>query len=242
MTEIMRFFIKRRNKIKPWLSLAAVVALAISVSLPLAARQPEQETTPEPVTLTARKVFENLQAPPLEALKKTTRLDMLDYWDADSIYEVKNVLDGVSSLAAVSPDYLRVNVTPVSTLEIKLLPLSKEGNVVMTLYTVGGKGTARDTSLAFYDASLRPLDSSRFFTAPALKRFFNVPKGTGVTMKEIEDAIPFVTVVYKAAPNTDDLQARLTVSDYLSVEANELITPYLQKNVTLSWKGNKGFK
>lgn len=239
----MRFFIKRKNNIKPWLALAGAVALlAISSALPLAARQPSEEGGIATATLTARKVFENLQAPPLEVLKKTTRLDMLDYWDADSIYEAKNVLDGVSSLASVTPDYLRVNITPVSTLEIKLLPISKADNVVMTLYTVGGKGTARDTSVAFYDTSLRPLDASGLFTAPELKNFFSIPKGAGVTMKDIEEAVPFVTVVYKASAGTNDLQARLTAGDYLSVEANELITPYLQKNVTLTWKGAKGFK
>ena len=167
---------------------------------------------------------------------------MLDYWDADSIYEAKNVLDGVSSLASVTPDYLRVNITPVSTLEIKLLPISKTDNVVMTLYTVGGKGTARDTSVAFYDTSLHPIDGSSLFTAPALKRFFAIPKGSGVTMQEIEEAIPFATVVYKASAENNDVQARLTAGDYLSVEANELIAPYLQKNVTLTWKGAKGFK
>ena len=238
----MRFFIKRRNNIKPWLSLAGAVALAISVTFPISARQSAEEGDGQPATLTARKVFENLPAPPLEVLKKTTRLDMLDYWDADSIYEARNVLDGVSSLASVTPDYLRVNITPVSTLEIKLLPISKTDNVVMTLYTVGGKGTARDTSVAFYDTSLRPLDGSRLFTAPELKRFFAIPKGSVVTMKEIEEAIPFATVVYKASAENNDIQARLTAGDYLSVEANELIAPYLQKNVTLTWKGAKGFK
>lgn len=238
MTETMRFFIKRRNNIKPWLSLAGAVALAISVASPLEASA--QEATAE--GLTARKVFENLQAAPLEVLKKTTRLDMLDYWDADSIYQAKNVLEGTSSLAAVAPDYLRVNVTPVSSLEIKLLPIAKGENVVMTLYTVGGKGTARDTSVAFYDSALRPIDGSRYFTEPALSRFFALPKGSGVTMKEIEEAVPFATVVYKASAESNDIQARLTAGDYLSVEAQELIKPYLRKDVTLAWKGNKGFK
>ena len=184
----MRFFIKRSKTFSGLCRAYGIAALLIAAIVPVSA-----EEKPGDSALTARDVFQRLNVAALDVLSTSSRLDLLDYWDADSVYRVKNALEGQTWLDRVDADYLRINVSPVSTLDIKLLP-AKNGNVVMTLYTTGGEGQARDTSVEFYDAAtLAPIDGSRYFTAPALKTFFKIPKGSATTMKEIEEMIPFMT-------------------------------------------------
>lgn len=186
--------------------------------------------------LTARKVFEKLGCPALELLRESSRFDMLDYWDVDSVYVVKNALYGESSLQEVTPDYLKVKITPVSSLEIKLLPV-KDDTVVMTIYTVGGEGQAPDSMVEFYDSDLRKLDTKRFFTEPDLKYFFNLPKGSSVTLKQLRELIPFPTIEYSAMPGKNDVTAKLTVAEYMNVDDRELIKRYLQPQIVMDWKG-----
>lgn len=190
--------------------------------------------------LTARSVFVNLQDQPLEILKRTTRLDMLDYWDADSVVKVKNAMEGLSWLTDVKEGYLKAVVTPVSQLEIKLLPV-KNDTIVMTLYTVGASPQAQDTQVSFYDRSLRPLTAGKYFKAPELKQFLDIPKGAGVTVKELEEMVPFPTVRYNVNPDNGDLEAVLTVTDYMGVEARDKLKPNLRPSLATPWKGKYRF-
>lgn len=183
-----------------------------------------------------REVFSSLQCPALEILKRTTRLDMLDYWDADSVYKASNAMEGLSWIEEATPDYLRVRLTPVSLLEMKLLPV-KKGNVVMTVYTVGDSIQAQDSQVDFYDEALRPLDRKKYFSPPGLQAFFDIPKGSLTSMKEIKEMIPFPTVAYSASPGSDSLKARLTVGEYMSVDDYNIVKLFLLPEIELKWTG-----
>lgn len=190
--------------------------------------------------LTASKAFAEIPLDVLDMLRPSMRLDMLDYYtQADSILKVQDALGGVSHLEQMTPDYLKVSVTPVSTLEIKIL---RSGNkqVVMTLYTVGGEGLAKDTDIKFFDSQFRPLDKSKFFKAPALSDFFNF-KGSDLTKTEIGEKIPFAAVVYSSGPGDTPLTAELTTLDVISEEDRELLIPFLSPTLSAIWKGRYRF-
>lgn len=216
--------------------LMAMLVLITAIIVPVSAQE-----KPGDSALTARKVFEKLQSPALEILRQSSRLDMLDYWDVDSVYVVTNALKGESYLQECTPGYLKVSVTPVSTLEIKLLPV-KEGHIVMTIYTVGGEGQAKDSRLDFYDAELRELNGNRFFTQPDLKYFFNIPKGSETSLKELREMIPFTTVEYSASPDNDNLSAKLTVADYMNVDDRNIMNLFLRPEIVMQWKGKYKMK
>lgn len=230
--EVMKSFIKRKNNVSALIRMVVVMALAVASAIPCHAAG-EEEGKKE---FAVRDLFVELQSPALEILKKTTRLDMLDYWDADSIYKATNAMEGLSWLENVTPGYLKVRVTPVSTLELKVLPV-KKGNVVMSVYTVGGESQAEDSQIDFYDEDGTPLDAGKYFTAPDLSRFFDIPKGSLTSMKEIRGMIPFPTVAYGASPDNDALSARLTVGEYMDVDNYNIIKLFLKPEVILEWKG-----
>ncbi|MDE6770961.1 MAG: DUF3256 family protein, partial [Muribaculaceae bacterium] len=136
----------------------------------------------------------------------------------------------------VKPVYLKVQITPVSSLEIKLLP-EKKGEVVMTVYTIGGDRQASDSNVSFYDRNLKPLDTKKYFREPELKEFFDIPKGSLTTYKEIKEMIPFPTVEYSACAENDELSARLTVGEFMNIDDYNIVKLFLKPEISLRWNG-----
>lgn len=190
------------------------------------------------VGFTARTVFEKLHSSALEILPPTTRLDMLDYWDVDSIYKASNAMEGLSWLEKVTPDYLKVRISSVSALEIKILPTNKE-KLAMTVYTVGDDVQAQDSEIKFYNENLTELPTDKYFVMPQVKDFFDIPKGSATKMKEIEQMIPFPTIAFSANPENDNLKARLTVEQFVNEDDWNIAKLFVKPDITIEWKKDK---
>lgn len=216
-------------------ALAIAASLALWLALPAAAAESPSDTA----RLTASKCFLEMPVEVLDILPKSARFDMLAYFEADSVYRARNAMDGESYLVSVAPDFLEVRVTDVSTLQIKLLPAKKGEDLVMTVYTVGGDGQAKDSDIRFFSADMKEQNTDRHFTRPELKRFFYIPKGAVTTMKEIEQTIPFPTVEYSAAPGTTSLEAKLTVGEFMNQDDYNVIKLFEKPGLTLVWDGSK---
>ena len=243
----MKCFIRRKNNLKHIAALGTALflmsALAVSALPAAASSKKEKEALKEKQEqmdsiYTARYVFEHLHTSALELLPEQTRLDMLDYWDADSIYKASNALEGLSWIEKLTPDYIKVRITPVSTFEIKILPEKKE-KLALTIYTVGDDVQAQDSQVKFYDESLQSLPTDKYIEIPQLKDFFEIPKGSVTKMKEIEEMIPFPTVAISANPDNYELEARLTVEQYINQDDWNIAKLFAKPGVKLIWKKDK---
>lgn len=192
-----------------------------------------------PDTISARRAFLELPAHVIDLLPQETRLDMVAYWDVDSIWDAPNEFAGISKLTALTPNYAEVSITPVSTMQIKVLPYGKDGNVVMTVYTTGGAGESKDSDIRFYDASMKELEASKFFKTPLLKDFFKFEKGSKMKMKDIEEMMPFYTIDFTTDPEKNILTGVLTPDDFLTVEDMKLVTLYLKPSIVYQWDGKR---
>lgn len=241
---IMKYFIKRKNKEnKSLFSLRSALSIVLAFAAfsmwgaePKTAEKGSDSNSSE--EFTARSVFEKINTQALELLTPTMRLDMLDYWDADSVYKVSNVMEGLSWLEEVTDSYLKVHITDVSALEIKILPV-KKGKIAMTVYTVGSDMQSSDSQLDFYDQNLQILNSKDYFDIPDLKDFVEIPKGSLTSMKEIREMIPFPTIAYEASSENNDLKAFLTVKDYINQDDWNILKLFLKPYITFEWKKDK---
>ena len=188
--------------------------------LPLVVKAGKAET---PDTISARRAFVEMPTTVLDILSPDTRLDMLDYFDADREYVATNDLRGESRLLTLTPDYAEVNVTPVSTLQIKVLPLKNKSQVVMAIYTVGEAGGASESDVYFFDSKMQPVAKEKFFKEPGLADFFDL-KGSSLKAKDLDRYIPFHSVVYRLNPD-NTLTATLAIDDILPIETRQLLTP-----------------
>lgn len=185
-------------------------------------------------------IFVDLPNDILELISQRTRRDMVDYYTyADSIWEAPNNLNGVSRLVELSSHYAKVDVTEVSSLEMRLLH-SKKSDVVALIYTV--RGDAADSKLMFLDTESNRLNEKKFFVEPKLKDFFNIPKGSLTTMKEIEQMVGFTTIEYALNPSDETLKARLTIDSRVDQDDYNIIRLFLIDELTYEWNGKKYVK
>lgn len=188
--------------------------------------------------LTAAKVFVEAPLEVLDMIRPSSRLDMLDYYSqADSLVSVTNALGGQSRFETVTDDYVKVSVTPSSTLEIKILPYGKS-QIAMTLYTVGGKDIAEDTDVKFFDSNLQPLPTEKFLSVPDAAGFFNL-KGSDVSLSDFNEWMPFQTFSLTTGSGKTPLTMTMTTLQTLPKERREVLSPLLTPSRTLTWSGSR---
>ena len=190
-------------------------------------------------SLTASDAFVRMPAQTLDILTMSMRLDLLDYYRADSIYRVPNVMEGLSYLhRPLTRDYVKVQITPVTTLTLRMMPWKKK-RLVVSVYTIGDSLQAADSDIRFYDTSMRELDRDRFIKIASTEDFFNFEGVDRGKRRELLAMIPFPTVEYTLDPESSELHARLTSDEFLSKETVEKITPYLRRDRIYRWTGDK---
>lgn len=192
-------------------------------------------------TITAAKAFLLMPQQDLDLLTKSMRQDMLDYMEErDSIYKKANIYMGLSWIEEMKPDYMRIHLSEVSSLQIKLL--KQTGNslpLVMTVYTINdGNGTG-DSTVKFFNNSMQELPTAKFITLPEPKVFYKIPHKSPMTQRDIEDVMPFYTIEYTINPINGALTGRLTSADGLNSEENERLKPYIKPELLWKWTGRK---
>lgn len=194
--------------------------------------------------ITAREAFVRLASPSLTLLTLDMRQDLLSYYDADTLRQVPNALAGLSQLTRpVTDSYLKVRITPVSTLTIKILP-HKNDTIVATVYTIASPGQAADSQVSFYDSKMNKLSDDKYLKMAQIDEFIETPHNRQgrELKKELLSAIPYPTVEYTLTPESDDLTARLTVADYLGAETMQQLKPYLRSELVYIWKNDRKFE
>ena len=221
---------------KTLINIAASAALLAASGLPAASATPSPALTD---TVTASDAFVAMPAQTLDLLTRSMRLDMLEYWKIDSIADIANTMEGFSHLCRpVTDDCLKVQVTPVTTLTIRMLP-TRKGRIAATVYTIGDSLQAADSEIRFYDAEMNELKRDRFIKTPSSEDFFDFKGVDHKLRKELLSLVPFPTVEYTLSPDGTDLKARLTVGKYMGREDLEKITPYLRRDRVYHWTGSK---
>lgn len=214
----------------------AVSAVLFAGSMPAGAKDAvvEQDTATNVID-----AFLAIPASELGILPHNTRLDMIDYLAVDSLVHARNLYRGESWIKRIAPGYMEIHLTEVSDLTIKRLPGKKGEPVFMTIYTVSGEGTAADSSVKFYNCVMDELDCEKIMKTPDPKKFWHVPKDSGVDLKTLMAEVPFYTIEYTASADDDNLTGRLTMDSYLTQEVSREVSPYLVKKIVWSWDGKK---
>lgn len=215
-----------------------ILAIVALLSATVAAQAAGKQQSESPDTITAQTAFCDSKAKGLQLLPVTVRRDMVEYMRIDSIYRAPNALEGISWLERpFSPEFLRVRVTPVSTVTYRILQ-GKKGDVVAELYTIGGGSQAADSEITFYDPAMRELKRDRIFR-PARVEDFIRKETPSSERKKIIAAVPFPTVVYQLSPDSETLTVRLTVKQYMGEEEYAAVSPHLLDSLRYRWTGSK---
>ena len=109
-------------------------------------------------------------------LTKVNREDCVDFLASNMKAEVKNRFGKVSELKRLTDDYLFLQTTGSSSMEMKLLPLNDSVKVICVVNTVCGP--ACDSEVRFYNTDWQQLAKGGFYSASLRRGFFYLPVDT----------------------------------------------------------------
>lgn len=174
-----------------------------------------------------RSLFVAMPDSVLPLLTKTNRMDCVDFLDSNMKAEVKNRFNNTSELKVLTKDYLQLQMTAQSTVEMKLLPLNDSVKVVCMVQTVCG--TACDSEVTFWDTQWKQLPSRQFISLPDAERFFLQTEGDKESYESARKAADMNLIKAALSVDSAELSFIYTTPDYLSKDDKEKLTPYLRK-------------
>lgn len=186
-----------------------------------------------------KKVFIAMPDSLTPLLTKVNKEDCIDFLASNMKAEIKNRFDKSSEMKVLTEDYLQMQMTENSTLEMKLFPVNDSVKIVCMVKTVCS--SACDSEIRFYDISWKiEFPKSDYLQLPAPQTFY-LPTDTVSSEVELIKRKADMHVM-KAVLSKDDssLSFIYTTPDYLNQEDREKLSPYLRKEaVVYRWKDGK---
>ena len=170
---------------------------------------------------------------------KVNKEDCIDFLDSGMKAVVTNRFGKKSEMKVLSDDYVLVQSTGSSTLEMKLLPLNDSIKVVCMVKTVCA--SACDSEIHFYTSDWnKELAVADFLVMPDIDMFFLSSDSAFDDYDLIRKKVDMHLV--KASLSKDDASLTFiyTTPDYLNKDDREKLLPYLRKEpIVLKWQDGK---
>ena len=172
-------------------------------------------------------------------LTKVNKEDCVDFLAYNMKAEVKNRFGGATELKVLTDDYLFLQTTANSSMEMKLLPINDSTKVVCVIKTVCS--SACDSEVHFYSSDWKQkLITTDYMSKPEGDVFFlpvdSADEEYALIRKEAN------VHLMKVSLSKEDVSLTFiyTTPDYLNKENKEKLEPYLRKEpVVLKWQEGK---
>lgn len=184
-------------------------------------------------------LFSNMPDEYIPYLESAWRKDLIDLYNSGKTASLKNNMEGTSALLKLTDNYLFLQATERSTVEMKLLPLINNTHIICMVTTV--YAPVGDSRVAFFTTDWKPLDANELLT-PIHPEWFlkeDVDKSTD-TYKESVARLDIELIQYKLSPDSLTLTATYTTPLYLHKEEREKLKPYLKETPRLfTWESSR---
>lgn len=157
------------------------------------------------------------------------RKDLIDLYKSGKEARLKNTMNGFSTLKNMTSNYLLLQVTERSTVEMKLLPLVNNTNVICVVKTVNGP--VPDSEIEFFTTEWEPLAVSDLFTPVATDWFIkeDADKHSNAFL-DATSRLDMDLIHYSLSPDSLTLTATYTTPQYLSQEDRKKVTPFIKES------------
>jgi hypothetical protein len=170
-------------------------------------------------------------------LEEAWRKDIIDLYKSGKPAVLENTLQGKSVLKKLTDNYLLLETTERSTLEIKLLPLVNNTFILCAITTV--YAPVADSKVEFYSTDWKQLPADVLFTPVKTDCFFKSEIDTAsddyVYAKNILNSIELVK--YSLSADNDTMTAKFTTPEYIGDEILGKTKELLKEEpIALTWK------
>jgi hypothetical protein len=162
----------------------------------------------------------------LPQLEDAWRKDLVDLYQAGKPAVLDNTMNGRSTLLKLTSDYLYLQATERTALEIRFLPLINNTFIACMITTV--YAPVADSRVAFFTTEWQPLPVFDLWTPAHVDLF--IKEGIDRNDEDFQRAIPFIDmelIHYRLNPDEFVLEATFTTPDYLSAEEREKVKSFL---------------
>lgn len=183
----------------------------------------------------AKTLFINMPDSLSPLLTKVNREDCIDFLGSNMKAQVDNRFGKKSEMTELGKDYIRMQMSPQTTWQMKMLALNDSTDIICTVSTACAP--ACDSSLSFYTTDWKPLAASEFITLPVMNDFLNTPDSTAIY--EFDEARRSADILLMKADfnkENTELTITLTTPEYMSKETAEKLKPFLRRPIVYHWK------
>ena len=188
----------------------------------------------------AKTCFKNMPDSICPLLSAVNRADFIDFLESKMRAQVENRFGKKSEMTDLSKDYIRMQMSPQTTWQMKLLSINDSTKVICVVATVCAP--ACDSHVKFYTTDWKELVASSYLPAlPVLDDFIAEASDT-VDVYEYQDARRQADMLLMKA----DLSAKdatlaftFTTTDYMGKEAAEKLKPFVRRPIVYTWNQGK---
>lgn len=186
-----------------------------------------------------KSVFVSMPDSVAPLLTKVNKEDCVDFLAYDMKAEVKNRFGGMTELKVLTDDYLFLQITKNSSMEMKLLPVNDSTKVVCMVKTVCA--SACDSEVHFYTSDwMQKLSTADFLSRPAGDVFFLPADSVDEEYRLIRKEANVHLMKASLSKGDGSLTFIYMTPDYLNKENKEKLEAYLRKEpVVLKWQEGK---
>ena len=172
-------------------------------------------------------------------LTQVNKEDCVDFLDSNMKAEVTTRFGGTAEMKALTDDYVFMQTSSSSSLEMRLLPVNDSTKIVCMVKTVCA--SACDSEIRFYTSDWKKgMDVREFVQCPEADLFYL--SGDSVTEESVpvRKKVEMHLVKISLAKDDTSLTFIYTTPDDLNKEDKERLLPYLRKEpIVMQWKDGK---
>ena len=172
-------------------------------------------------------------------LEEAWRKDLVVLYKSGKTATLENGMLGRSTLQKLTSDYMLIQSTEHSTVEMKLLPLVNNTLVICLIETVFGP--VADSRISFFSTEWEKISLNELFV-PVAEDWF-LKNDIDCTSPEFEDVMAELNmflVKYSLCAENANLTAEFTSPQYLSDKVREKALPFLKTGFrTYEWKSGR---
>jgi hypothetical protein len=181
-------------------------------------------------------LFTNMPDALIPQLESAWRKDLIDLYASGKEARLQNTMGGNSKLLTLTGDYLLLQPTERTTIELKRLPLVNNTYIICMVTTLNGP--APDSRISFYSTEWQSLESESLLRPVAPVWF--IKEEVDKSSDAFQDAMARLDInliKYQLSPDNPNLTATYTTPLYLSEVERRNVLPFLKDTPkTYTWE------
>jgi hypothetical protein len=177
--------------------------------------------------------FNKMPVEMLPLLPVNSRKDLVDFYKNERTAVMPTSLGGEMILKEMSDDYLLLQTSQASGIQIKILNLNETKRILALVTTVDVQ--YKNSTIQFFDADWKPLSD---ITLPpvSVSDFFDYEKGGKEMTERFEKFCIRNFVEMKFEPKSNILTLKSSVRQDFGEELPKEFLPFIKENISLKWE------